>query len=131
MSSNLRIIRLRDIINVKPEGKLDKSRVREELQEIASAHDTFVNYDVLIDTRGTEEHLSVFDIWEAARDLANAVHAGSSKGFLAKIAVICPVEHFDNAQFFELCAQNRGLNVHAFTVFEDLFEWLSESSAVN
>jgi len=128
MSSNLKIIRLRDIVSSKPEGDLDFSRSNKALQEIASVPGAFIDYDVLIDTRGAETHLSVFEIWEIARNLANAVHASSPKGFRAKIAVICPVEGFDNAKFFELCAQNRGLNVNAFTVFEDMFEWLSESS---
>jgi hypothetical protein len=120
---------LRDIISFKPEGNLDFARLEAGLQEIASVHGAFVDYDILIDTRGTESHLSVFQIWEIAKQLAVAVHARSPKGFWAKIAVICPVEHFDNAKFFELCAQNRGLNVHAFTAFEVMFEWLSESSA--
>ena len=129
MPSNLRIIRLRDIISFQPEGNLDMPKFKERLQEIASVHGAFIDHDVLIDTRGAEMHLSVFDIWEAAQDLANAVHSSSPKGFWAKIAVICPIERFDNAKFLELCAQNRGLNVHAFTTFEDMFEWLSETSA--
>jgi len=131
MPSNLRIIRLRDVIRFEPQEKLNFPKSKEGLQEIVSVPGAFIDLDVLIDTRGTETHLSVFDIWEIARNLANAVHAGSQKGFRAKIAVICPVEGFDNAKFFELCAQYRGLNVHAFTVFEDMFEWLNESTTMS
>jgi hypothetical protein len=131
MLSNLKIIRLRDMLSVKPEGNLDRKKLKEGLQEIASVHGAFVEYDVLIDTRGTEDHLSLLDIWEASRDLANAVHAGSPNGFWAKIAILCPVERFDNAKFFQLCSQDRGLNVRTFTVFEDMFEWLSKSSDPN
>jgi len=129
--SSLRIIRLRDIISLELDGKLDLSKSKEGLQKIVSVHGAFIDHDVLIDTRGTESLLSVADIWEIARDLANAVHASPPKGFVAKIAVICPIEHFDNAKFLELCAQNRGLNVNAFTAFEDMFEWISESSPPN
>jgi hypothetical protein len=128
MPSNLRIIRLRDIISFEPKGKLDFPKFKDGLQEIVSVHGAFIEHDVLIDTRGAETYLSVFEIWEIARNLADAVHAGSPKGFRAKIVAICPVERFDNAKFLELCAQNRGLNIHAFTAFEDMFEWLSESS---
>jgi hypothetical protein len=131
MSSNLRIIRLRDLISLELEGNLDLSKAKEGIQEIVAVHGAFIDHDVLIDTRGTESLLSVFDIWEIARDLANAVHASPQKGFFAKIAVICPIEHFDNAKFLELCAQNRGLNVQAFTAFEDMFEWISVSSSAN
>jgi hypothetical protein len=38
--------------------------------------------------------------------------------------VLCPLEKFDNARFFALCAENRGVNVHAFTSYEDAMEWL-------
>jgi hypothetical protein len=131
MPSNLRIVRLRDIISFEPKEKLNFPKSKEGLQEIVSVPGAFIDLDVLIDTRGTETLLSVFDIWEIARNLANAVHAVSQKGFRAKIAIICPVEGFDNAKFFELCAQNRGLNVHAFTVFEDMFEWLNESTTMS
>jgi hypothetical protein len=37
----------------------------------------------------------------------------------------------DHAKFFELCSQNRGLNVHAFTSFEELFDWLSQPSEIS
>ena len=128
MPSNLRIIRLRDFIKVRPEGDLDFQKMKESIQEIASVPGAFVDHDVLVDTRGTESHLSVFDTWEIAKDLATAVHSGSPKGFTAKIAILCTVESFDHAKFFELCAENQGLNVQAFTSFEDVFEWLSEPS---
>jgi len=43
-----------------------------------------------------------------------------------KIAVLCPVERFDDAAFFALCAENRGFRVKAFTSFEDAIDWLIE-----
>jgi hypothetical protein len=131
MLSNLRIIRLRDFISLKPEGDLDYLRVAEDFKGIASIPGVFVDYNVLIDTRGAESHLSATQIWEIARDLAQMVHAGSTKGYRAKIAVICPIKQFDYAKFLAMCAQNYGLNVHAFTSFEEMFEWISESSTFN
>lgn len=89
----------------------------------------FIDHDILVDMRGAESHLSVHQIWEIARDLAILANEVSPKGFLTKIAVICPIEQFDYAKFLELCAQNQGLNVRAFTMFEDMFEWITESSA--
>jgi hypothetical protein len=128
MLSNLKIVRLRNFIKITPQGTIDLKAAKEVIIKIASVNDPFSEYDVLIDTRGAESHLSVFEIWEIAKDLAEAVHSGSPKGFNAKIAVICPVERFDYAKFLELCSLNRGLNVQAFTLFEDMFEWLSETS---
>ncbi len=119
MTPNLKIIRVRDFMRFIPEGTLNFAKAKEFLQETSSVSGAFVNYNLLIDTRGTETHLSVTDIWQLAAELAEIVHK-DAKGFWAKIAVLYPPEHFDSAQFFELCGQNRGLNVHAFSSFEDL-----------
>ena len=114
-----------------PKGPLDFAEMKKGIHEFSSAAGAFSDYNLLIDTCGTESHLSVNDLWILAKELAESVHAGASKGFKAKISVLCPLEHFNNAEFFELCAQNRGLNVRTFTAFEDVFDWLGESSASN
>jgi len=132
MPSNLRIIRIRDFIKVAPQGGQDLKSLKRAITQAASVPGAFIDYDLLIDTRGfAETLLSVFDIWELAKDLADLIHAGAAKGFRAKIPVLCPLERFDYAKFYELCAENQGLNVRAFTSFEDVFEWLSESSTPN
>ena len=125
MISNLKILRVRDFIKSTPQGTLDLSMAKELIEEVSNVSGAFINYDLFIDTRGTEDKLTVFHIWEIASQLATAVHR-NTKGFRAKIAVLCPVERFDHAKFFELCSLNRGLNVRAFTSFEELFEWLSQ-----
>jgi len=128
MPSNLRMIRVRDFIRLTPQGSLDFNSLKQELSGAASVPGAFSDYDLLVDTRGAESHLSVFDIWELARELDDTVHASASKRIKVKISLLVPVKEFDHAKFFELCAENRGLNVRAFTSFEDVFEWLSESS---
>jgi hypothetical protein len=127
MTSNLKILRVRDFIKATPQGTLDLPMVKELIQEVSNISDAFITYNLFIDTRGTQDNLRVFDIWEIASQLAIVVHQ-NTKGFRAKIAVLCPVERFDNAKFFELCSLNRGLNVRAFNSFEELFEWLSQPS---
>jgi hypothetical protein len=127
MTFNLKILRVRDLIRVTPQGTLDYSMAKELAQEVSKLSDAFINYDLFIDTRGTEDKLTVFDSWEISSQLATAVHR-NTKGFRAKIAVLCPVAQFDHAKFFELCSLNHGLNVRAFTSFEELFEWLSQPS---
>ena len=129
MPTNLRIIRVRDFLKVTPQGVQDFNTLKQDVAEAASMPGAFIDYDVLLDTRGAEIHLSVVDVWELAANLAKTVHRGTAKSFTAKIPVLCPVEHFDRAKFFELCAINQGLNVRAFTSFEDLFEWLSGSTS--
>lgn len=64
--------------------------------------------------------MSVGELWFLAAEI-NKVH----KAFTRKTAVICPREKFDRAAFFALCSKNRGLNISAFTSFEDAIEWLT------
>ncbi len=128
MITNLKIARLRDIIKFEAEGTIDLLKIKEALKVIASVPGAFSEHDLLFDTRGAESYLSATDIWQIAKYLSELVHAGPSEGFTAKIAVLCPIERFDNAQFLELCSQNRGLNVMAFTSFEEVFDWLSATT---
>jgi hypothetical protein len=128
MSVNVRIISIRDFLQVAPLGSQDFRSLKQALAEAASVQGAFLDYDLLIDTRGADIHLLLTDIWELAADLARIIHAGASKSFRAKIPVLCPAEGFDHAKFFSLCAENRGLNVRAFTSYEDVFAWLSGSS---
>jgi hypothetical protein len=129
MSSNLKIIRVRDFIEATPQGPLDFEKAIQSMREASEVSGAFVNYDLLIDTRGSENNLSVTDIWYLAVELASLVHT-NTEGFRAKIPVLCPIKEFDYAKFFELCSQNRGLNVRAFTSFEDLFDWLHQPSEI-
>lgn len=130
MISNLKILSVRDFVKATPQGTLDFAEAKQAMREASLISGAFVNYDLMIDTRGSENNLSVTDIWHLAAELASLVHA-NTKGFRAKIPVLCPTKEFDHAKFFELCSQNRGLNVRAFTSFEDLFDWLGQPSEIS
>jgi hypothetical protein len=45
--------------------------------------------------------------------------------FSGKTAVLCPMERFDRAHFFALLADSKGLDVEAFTSYEEAIAWLS------
>jgi hypothetical protein len=119
MPTDIRIIRAQEFVVANPEGRLDFKRAKTLLMEIASAKASSFNYEILLDTRKAQVELSVADLWYLAGELSNF-----GKVFSRKTAVLCPLERFDNAQFFALCAENRGSRVRAFTSFEDAFEWL-------
>jgi hypothetical protein len=119
MATNIRIIHTADFIIATPEGKLDLQESKKYLIEIASASATLEDYEVIVDTRKTQVAMSISDLWYLAAELVNF-----RKNFSRKTAVLCPLEEFDQAGFFALCAQNRGFHVQAFTSFEDAIEWL-------
>ena len=120
MSTNIRIIHARDFIRATPEGMLNLELSKKLLIELASATTSLVDYEIILDTRKTVVGMSVLDLWYLASELSNF-----SKAFSRKTAVLCPVESFDRAAFFALCAQNRGFPVRAFNNFEDAIDWLT------
>ena len=126
MPTNIRVIHAHSFIRATPEGTLDFEKTREIVLEIASTSLNMDDYDVILDSRKAQSILSVKELWHLATSLGSTFRQDFS--LPQKTAVICPIERFNHAEFFALCAQNRGFNVGAFTSFEDAYEWLIENS---
>ena len=120
MATNIRIIQACDFIKVTAEGELDLQKTKELLMEIASSASPLGDFEIIVDTRKAQSRMSIGELWFLAAELSN-----HGKTFARKTAVLCPLEHFDHAGFFALCAQNRGFGIEAFTSFEDAIEWLT------
>jgi hypothetical protein len=119
MSTNIKIIHAQEFIKATAEGQLDLEKSKKLLMEVASASAPLVDYEIILDTRKAQTGMSVTDLWYLAGELSTL-----RKAFSRKTAVLCPLEQFDLAGFFALCAQNRGFQVKAFTSFEEAVEWL-------
>jgi hypothetical protein len=119
MPTNIRIIHARDFILATPKGKLDREEAKKVLMDVASTSASSAEYEILLDIRKAELEVSATDLWYLVADLGNL-----RKAFSRKTAVLCPVARFDRAEFFTLCAQNRGFHVRAFTSFENAIKWL-------
>jgi hypothetical protein len=122
MPANIRIIHAHDFIKANPEGKLDLEESKKLLLEIASASASLVDFNILLDTRKAQSQMSETDLWHLAAELSANFRKAFSRTL--KTAVLCPLDRFDHAGFFALCAQNRGFQVSAFTSFADAYEWL-------
>jgi hypothetical protein len=120
MATTIRIIHAHDFIKVTPDGQLDFENSKKLLIDIASATTSLDDYEIILDTRKAQTGLSITDLWSLAFELGNL-----RKTFSGKVAILCPLERFDYAGFFALCAQNRGFQVSAFTSYEDAIEWLN------
>lgn len=119
MATHVTIIHAQDFIRATPDGQIDLESARKGLIDIAASAAPLGDHRILVDTRHAQVAMSITDLWYLASELSN-----SSKTFSRKTAVLCPLEGFDKAGFFALCAQNRGFPVNAFTSFEDAIEWL-------
>ena len=123
MPANIRIIHAHDFMKATPEGWLDRQQSMKLLLEIASVAPKLTNFHVILDTRKAQSGLTEIDLWFLASELSDNFRDVSQS---PRMAVLCPTERFNQAEFFALCAKNRGFNISAFTSFEDAYEWLIE-----
>lgn len=128
MPANIKIIHVHDFIKVTPEGRLDLEQSKKLLIALASTSAHLADYDIILDTRKAQSEMTVFDLWELAAELSKNFQLTFSRTL--RTAVLCLSERLDLAEFFALCAQNRGFVVSAFTSLDDAYEWLMAHRAV-
>ena len=126
MPTKIRIIHACDFLQVTSEGDLDFEASKKLLMKIGAAISPQDDYHILVDTRKAHSVLLPGHLWELARIISTC-----GETFRIKTAMLCPDERFERAQFFELCAHNRGYQVHAFTAYEQAIEWLCDSTEIS
>lgn len=122
MPTKLIVIHAKDFIKATAQDTLVFEESKKALVDIATVAGTLTNFEILLDTRKVRSRLSTTELWCLAAELAKL---GAT--FRRKTAVLCPMERFDDAEFFALCAQNRGHQVRGFTSFEEAMAWLTET----
>ena len=123
MPTKINIIHAHDFIKVTPDGLLDFEASEKLLKEIASLIKPEDDYMILLDTRTVHSDLLPIQLWYLALEISK-----SGEQFRKKTAVVCPLERFKQAKFLELCSENRGLQLQAFTSFEHAIDWLCFST---
>ena len=120
MARDIRIINARDFVSAKPDGVLDLEESEKILREVVGVSDPLGEFDILVDTREAASTLSASDLWYLADRLVRY-----PKTFGGRTAILCPAERFDHASFFALCAENKGIEMQAFTSYEEAMKWLT------
>ena len=73
---------------------------------------------ILSDERQLKYSISIIETFELGKLTAD-------KGkILEKIAIVCSVNDYETAQFFENVSANRGLNIFVTTYYDRAVEWL-------
>jgi hypothetical protein len=121
MPSNVKVIHAREFIRAQPDGQAHLDNALKLLKDIAQAGEGLEDYEILVDTRSVTGSLSATDLWTLAERLVRF-----RKTFARRTAILCPIERFDHARFFSLCADNHGFNIRAFSSYEEAMEWLIE-----
>lgn len=119
MAREVRVVKARDFVSAKPDGKLDLEKSEQLLCEVVGVARPLEEFDILVDTRDAASVLSAADLWYLADRLQKHPHT-----FAGRTAILCPSERFDHAAFFALCAERRGISMQAFTAYEDAMAWL-------
>ena len=121
-----KIISAKDFIKAKPSGEMDLEQSKKMLGKIATIAEPPADYEILLDIRQAYGNLTFINVYGLVMELGKHRSA-----FRNKIAVLSRDDHqFDNAQFMELCAKNRGFQVAAFINFEDAIDWFSTCTKV-
>lgn len=122
MTKKIKLIRSVEYLHTSPEGKIDFQQSKKILADLAKAKRPPADFDILLDFRRAQWVLSTADIYYLAAELDKHDHT-----YRDKVAIlVLPGLDFDNSEFFELCAQNRGFNVETFTNYEEAVQWFFE-----
>jgi hypothetical protein len=123
VARKVRIVTCRDFVSAKPEGVLNLEESEQLLRDVVTTSDPAeTELDILVDTRDAESVLSATDLWYLADRLQR-----HPKTFTGRTAILCPAERFDHAAFFALCAENQGIDMRAFTSYEEAMRWLQDA----
>ncbi|MEW6441210.1 MAG: hypothetical protein AB1640_09795 [bacterium] len=117
------VISIHEFLKIKPSGEYDRVETRQLLDRLAELIASSDYGGILFDVRELYPtvRLTVLDIYEFVQGLV-----GRRTGVTNKVAVLTRRDfQFDSAQFFEICAKNRGFQAEAFTDFEAAIDWFS------
>lgn len=124
MARNIRIINARDFVSARPDGVLNLEESEQLLRDVVGVAEPLEQFDILVDTREAASTLSATDLWFLADRLGRY-----PRTFAGRTAILCPAERFDHASFFALCAENKGIDMRAFTSYEEAMNWLNAASS--
>jgi hypothetical protein len=117
VSVDVRIVHPRDFLAATASGEFDLEEGRAALAKIADAPPPGMN--ILIDARNLKGKGTLPQLFELARELQR-LGAYQER----KTAILADPAQFEDARFLSMSARGMGVNVYAFSSFEDAFEWL-------
>jgi hypothetical protein len=117
LSVDVRIVHPRDFLAATATGEFDLEAGRAALAKIADAPPPGMN--ILIDARNLSGKGTLPQLYELALQFQRL-----SQYKERKTALLVDSAQLEDARFVSTSARRMGVNVHAFSAFEDAFEWL-------
>ncbi len=118
MNRAIEVTREKDFVLVTARGKHTVGQGRESLRQIAET--AAVDGRLLLDVREASSFLSLTDVRALVEEFAE-LGLGAGR----KTAIVSSADRFDNVHFFAVSARSMGLDVQAFSSFDEAREWLT------
>ena len=127
MNTQYKVFPLQHLIVMTADGTLDLAASKLALKSIVADPGFDSRSEILLDLRDAKCVMSMTDIYQLAEHMAFPYSALPTRKKIAVLINKHSAGHlaFNHAQFLELCADNRGLNVHAFEDYQIADEWLN------
>ena len=127
MKTQIQTFEFKHLIVMAAHGTVDLPASKAALKSLVADPGFDANPEVLIDLRDTACDISVTDVFELVKQMALSMPALSNNH---RIAVLVKRHTpgnlvFNYAQFLELCAGNRGLNIRAYGDYDHAIDWLN------
>ena len=119
----VQVIHAGDFIKATPQGEVNLELSKKRLAKVVNALDIDHTYNFLADWRNVKINFSMTDMYYLAMELARYKKISNSR-----ISLLVPSGNFDRGEFLQLCAQNRGVQLAAFTDYESAMEHLTSAS---
>jgi hypothetical protein len=123
---NLHVIRTADFVKLDAHGNPDLPESRRALERLAKACIDRGTNAALLDVREVYSTLKLVDVYS----LVSAFH---TMGFRRehRLAILHRYSASERAEFFAMCASERGWHVRAFDTYEEALEWFGTEIPVS
>ncbi len=122
----VQIIHAGDFIKNTPEGEVNLELSKTRLAKLVQALELTHEYNLLVDWRNVVINYSMDHLFYLALEIFK--YDELSK---AKISLLVQPDDFNKGKFLQLCAQNRGIRLSAFTEYENAMDWLTTETELD
>ena len=124
MTADIQFINLTDLLSSNKNGELDYAESLKIIRKVATENKNSVQKNMLVDLRNVISVVTTSEIYELVSELSS-----HREQFSKKIALLYG-SNFDaeKIRFLEMCANNRGFLINAFTDYDEAVSWLTKTN---
>lgn len=119
----VQVIHAGDFIKATPQGEVNLELSKTRIGQVVEALNPAQSYNFLVDWRNVTINFSMTDMFYLALELGKYKQIAN-----ARMSLLVSVDNFDRGEFLQLCAQNRGVKLAAFTEYEEALGWITVES---